>query len=167
MKREVQEGTVLLEENRFSRVGGELYLKTLAGGRDQGISKSYYYYILDWLRSSGLINQEGRVRGNLVLPFRGEDGVKLTDGVLWVEGDKLRYVRLGGSSCEDCKLLPTCIYFVKDLNRKLKVPLRSEYPRGAWREVLRELRARASASSHMVAPKVIDLDYQRLLTVQS
>jgi|GEM_PF-1276870 hypothetical protein len=167
LRREVQEGTILIKENNFTKVGGEPYLKTLAGLREQGISKSYYYYILDWLRSSGMITQEGRMRGNLILPFSGEEGVKIVDGVVWAQEDKLRYVKLEWSTCDDCKLLPTCIYFAKDLNRKLRVPLRSEYPRGAWRELLRELKARVFTSSYMIAPRVIKVDYDKLLKFQS
>jgi hypothetical protein len=63
--------------------------------------------------------------GNLILPI---GGVKIANGVVRAQG-AMRYVGLGESSCDDRKLLSTCVYFAKDLNRKFRVQLRSTHER--------------------------------------
>ncbi|WP_409366333.1 hypothetical protein ACI49J_09095 [Metallosphaera sp. D4-4] len=59
------EKIIMLSRENFNKLGTENYIKVLSTDRRDslGLSKSYYYYILEDLKRMGLIEENGTHRG--------------------------------------------------------------------------------------------------------
>ena len=77
--------TVLIHINEFKRIKGQAYIDVLTKGFQSvsGISKSYYYYILNRLKRLGLIDESDRITFKYVIPYEVEDDlIRLGDEFL-------------------------------------------------------------------------------------
>ncbi|AWR98056.1 hypothetical protein DFR86_11265 [Acidianus sulfidivorans JP7] len=67
---------ILMDKNLFKNIFlRESYLKVLVNQdfKETGLSKSYYYYILDKLKKSNLINENNKLNFTIVVAYKLDD----------------------------------------------------------------------------------------------
>ncbi|WP_149528709.1 hypothetical protein [Sulfuracidifex tepidarius] len=130
---------VILKMKEFSKLGRENVIKVIARERPSEMSKSYYYFTLNKLKSLGLM-RDNSISFKATIPITGD--YSHLKGILYVtENKNLIYINLeveNGTHCVNCALKESCLYAVKTIAKETDIKLRRENIRQAWEELIEE-----------------------------
>ncbi|QKR01075.1 hypothetical protein GWK48_07900 [Metallosphaera tengchongensis] len=119
------EKVVMLSRENFNKLGTENYQKVLSSDRREtlGLSKSYYYYILEDLKRMGLV-EDNAISFKAVIPFiPRESSLDLDNGVLYSSKNHLIFIDMGSSKyeCKTCPVFAECIYGIRRIVSEMKI----------------------------------------------
>jgi len=121
------EKIVMLSRENFNRLGTENYMKVLSTDRRQtlGMSKSYYYYILEDLKRMGLV-EDNAIAFKAVLPFiPRESSLDLDVGILYTSNNHLIFIDMGSDkySCSACPVYAGCVFGLRRVATAMKIKI--------------------------------------------
>lgn len=139
----------MVRADNFRKLEDPKYFEVLAGFRNNEISRSYYYYIADRLREWGFIEEKGRLKHKIFIPFsRSAESISLEDGFVGIFNGKLVYVFCEHTSCSRCPDLSSCVGALKLVNSEVEVRIDEPIVGRAWREVIEALKEKGLESRY-------------------
>ncbi|MGC9106062.1 MAG: hypothetical protein ACP5HQ_06540 [Thermoprotei archaeon] len=140
----VSEDAVLLHRSDFDRLKDEIHLSVLTSrDKPENISKSYFYLILNRLKSLGLMF-EGSYSFYVAIPFsRKEREIYLERGFLAITRSK-RLIVYDEETPEECSCDERCKDAVLDLAEDLGIRLKEADPIKALQAITDEILSRVS-----------------------
>ncbi|WP_236752213.1 hypothetical protein [Acidianus sp. HS-5] len=120
---------IIVSRESFNKLTSDMYLKVMAiGDREKlGLSKSYYYYILDYMKKIGLI-EDNALSFKIILPFvTGEKELKFDDGIIYLNGKQIISIDMSSSKyiCTTCPVFAECVYGIKRIATSMKIKTQS------------------------------------------
>jgi len=122
---------ILVSREFFNKLSTTTFIKVLAyGNREKtGLSKSYYYYILDELRKKGLVEDNAIVFKAVIPLIITQGGLLFDNSILYLDEKNrtLILMDMGSNkySCPNCPVYVECVYglkrIVSDVNISIKV----------------------------------------------
>lgn len=128
------EKILLLNREVFNKIFDDKYLKVLSSLDRDNLSKSYYYYILNFFKNIGLIEDNALVRG-VVLPFIIENNkIVLDKALLAVTKNGIVIIDLNSHKyeCGSCPLLAECKYGIKNVASQLRLKSKGRSLNEMW-----------------------------------
>jgi hypothetical protein len=133
------EKIIMLKDKEFSKLGRENIISVIARERPEGLSKSYYYFVLNKLKELGLM-KDNSINFKAVIPIT-DDYFHLR-GILYITNEReLIYINLeerGNNRCMNCVVKESCLSAVKVISKETKIKLRRENLMEAWEELIEE-----------------------------
>jgi hypothetical protein len=133
---------VFIPLDEFDKLANDTILGVLASDkRDDKISKSYFYFIVNKLRKLSLLI-DNAIAFKVVLPIAVNGHISLSQGVMYVSNKQLVYFnpRFNSMNCGNCSAVADCVYAIKTIARDNELTVRKENPFEAWNELLSSLR---------------------------
>ncbi|MFP3400268.1 hypothetical protein [Acidianus sp.] len=120
---------IIVSRETFNKLTSDIYLKVMASDDREklGLSKSYYYYILDLMKKLGLI-EDNALAFKLILPFvKGEKELKFDDGIIYLNGKQIISIDMSSSkyACPTCPVFAECVYGIKRIAMSMKIKTQS------------------------------------------
>ncbi len=120
---------IIVNRETFNKLTSDIYLKVMAiDDREKvGLSKSYYYYILDSMKKLGLI-EDNALSFKMILPFvSGEKELKFDDGIIYLNGKQIISIDMSSSKyvCTTCPVFAECVYGIKRIATSMKIKTQS------------------------------------------
>lgn len=119
---------ILLPKEVFDKVTSYKYLQVLVSNKRSGYSKSYYYYILSFLKENKLIINDS-ISFTLALPVLvNEKGMFFIDEIMFVDPiDKILIIKRSAPlKCDQCPLIAECEFSLKKISRYVNSKLKGE-----------------------------------------
>ncbi len=145
----ISSDVLFIRDEDFARLSDETYFRVLASDkRGSEISKSYYYFIVNKLRSVGLLI-DNAVGFKAVLPFSVSSGnISLGEGVMFITDNRrlVYYAEDSAHACGKCPLKPVCLSGLKSIVKEMDVKVRDEVLYDAWLSVIDDIRSQLFSS---------------------
>ncbi|ACP35202.1 conserved hypothetical protein [Sulfolobus islandicus Y.G.57.14] len=148
---------VLIDYYDFVKISDTKIMNVLVKDSRENYSKSYYYYIRDYLNKLRIL-KENMINVKLVFPFEKANGsLNLKKGIIYVTNDKqVVYMNLHSNvytNCENCIAKPFCTYYLAKIvgESRLKIGVNKGNPGESWDKAI------SSLQSKYVKSKVIEL----------
>ncbi|BFH72420.1 hypothetical protein SJAV_03640 [Sulfurisphaera javensis] len=135
------ERVLLVNREIFNKIFDEKYLKVLVSQNRNGLSKSYYYYILDFYKSIGII-EDNALTASIIIPFIAEnDKIVLDKALLGVTKNGLVLIDLNSNKyeCETCPVKAECKYGVKNVASQLRIKPKGRTLNEIWNNLISQL----------------------------
>lgn len=132
---------VFIPLDEFDKLANDAILGVLASDkRDDKISKSYFYFIVNKLRNLSLLI-DNAIAFKVVLPIAVNGQISLSQGIMYVSNKQLVYFnpRFNSMNCGNCSVAADCVYAIKTIARDNNLTVRKENPFEAWNELLSSL----------------------------
>ncbi len=132
---------VFLSVKIFEKVISEKYLKVLTTPDRDSYSKSYYYYILDFLRSIQLIKDNAIDFTVAVSLTINEKEILFNDEIIFVDKkDKFLVIKVHSNiTCINCPLKAECNFALRKISNQLNVDLKGETLCDKWSSVFNHI----------------------------
>jgi uncharacterized protein YehS (DUF1456 family) len=147
----------LIDYYDFVKISNDKIINVLKSDSREGYSKSYYYYIRDYLNRLRIL-KENMIDIKIVFPFeKRNENLILKEGILYLTKDKdLVYMNLSSNvydNCMICKVKPFCVFYLNKVisENKLKISIDKERPNESWDRTIKELQTK------YVKTKVIEI----------
>ncbi|WP_252896868.1 hypothetical protein [Metallosphaera hakonensis] len=119
------EKIIMVSRENFNKLGTENYIKVMSTDRREtlGLSKSYYYFILEDLKRMGLV-EDNAIAFKAVIPFiPRENSLEVDTGVLYTSKNHLIFIDMGSSKyeCVTCPVYAECIYGIKRIATEMRL----------------------------------------------
>ncbi|WP_338602064.1 hypothetical protein V6M85_01430 [Sulfolobus tengchongensis] len=148
---------ILVDYYDFVKISNDRIMNVLAKDSREGYSKSYYYYIRDYLNKLRIL-KENMINVKAVFPFENsKNAINFRRGIIYVTNDKqIIYMNLHSNiytNCENCVAKPFCTYYLSKIisENRLKVSVTKSNPAEGWEKAI------SSLQSKYVKAKVIEL----------
>ena len=131
---------IFIHHDDFVKLADENYLRVLASDkRWEEISKSYFYFIANKLRSMGLLI-DNALAFKIAFPYKpSSDEISISDGIIYITNDKkLVYYNPEGETykCGLCPVTLSCLLGVKSIAKEMGIKIRSDELDTAWLSVI-------------------------------
>ncbi len=151
--------TLMIPQKDFNKLGNDLYLEVISSDkRNEGISKSYFYFVVNKMRSIGLL-VDNAVAFKIAFPFSvSHERLEIGEGIMFItEGRTLVYYNPEEDvyECGDCPVNSDCLRTFKSIVREVKVKVRNELLDEAWLSTIRELKLNLLSEMRYARVKVI------------
>ncbi|QIW24817.1 hypothetical protein EWF20_12240 [Sulfolobus sp. S-194] len=135
------EKILLVSREIFNKIFDEKYFRVLISQDRDGLSKSYYYYILDFYKNVGLIEDNALISATII-PFVIEnDKIVLDKALLSVTKNGLVLIDLNSNKykCDSCPLKAECKYGLKNVASQLKIKPKGRSLNEIWDNLISQL----------------------------
>ncbi|BFH74601.1 hypothetical protein SJAV_25450 [Sulfurisphaera javensis] len=132
---------LLMSKENFDKILNEKYLKILVSEDKRGYSKSYYYFILDFLKSLGLI-KDNAIDFNIIVPLLiTEKGLFFLDELMYVDKkNKILIIKSKSTfACSYCPLKAECEYAIRKISNQLDITPKGENQCEKWNSILNQI----------------------------
>ncbi len=153
----ISSDVLFIRDEDFARLSDETYFRVLASDkRGSEISKSYYYFIVNKLRSVGLLI-DNAVGFKAVLPFSVSSGnISLGEGVMFIT-DNRRLVYYNPEettyTCGKCPVTHECLSALKSIVKEVDIKVRNEELDDAWISVIEEIKSELISNLKLIKAK--------------
>lgn len=132
---------VLLPKEIFEKILKEKYLKVLLSENRKEYSKSYYYYILDFLKKIGLIIDNSLAFTLALSVIVNEKGILFGNELIYVDKEnKLLIIKTYSNwSCETCPLIAECEFSLKRISQHFDIKLNGQDLCDKWHNLSSEI----------------------------
>lgn len=135
------EKILLVSRELFNKIFDEKYLKVLVSQDRNDLSKSYYYYILDFYKDLGII-EDNALTNSTIIPFIVDnDKIVLDRALLSITKNGLILIDLNSDrfECNSCPLKAECKYGVRNVANQLKIKPKGRTLNEAWSNLISQL----------------------------
>ncbi len=138
----------LIDYYDFVKLSKDKVFRILTSDSRDNYSKSYYYYIRDYLNKIKVL-KENMIDVRFVFPFeKTKDSISLRRGLLYLTRDgEIVYMNLHSNiyeTCSVCKVKALCVYYAKKIveENKLRTKVDEEEPLKSWEEIINKLQSK-------------------------
>ena len=131
----------LVSREIFNKFFDDKYLKVLTSQERKDLSKSYYYFILDFFKKLGIIEDNALAKG-IVLPFVVEGNKIVIDNALFAvtkNGIVLIDLNSDKYKCETCPVKAECRYGIKNVASQLRLKSKGRTLNEMWNNLVTQL----------------------------
>jgi hypothetical protein len=153
----ISNDVLMISSEDFEHLGDDTYLRVLASDkRGNEISKSYYYFIVNKLRSIGLL-LDNAISFKAVFPFIiSSEHISLNDSIMFITDDKkLIYYNSKDDTygCGRCPVNSECLKGLKIIVKEVDIKVRNEYLDDAWLSVITEIKSELLSNIRYIRAK--------------
>ncbi len=132
---------MFLRSDIFQRLSDDKIMKIISSHERQGISKSYFYFLLDRLRYLKIM-KDNSIAFKMIIPFRVNGNIKFSNGLAYISSNNtLYYINLEFNeySCTSCPVKNQCVVGMKKVAKENDIKISKENPREAWYSVINQI----------------------------
>ncbi|BCU69619.1 hypothetical protein [Stygiolobus caldivivus] len=160
---------VFINYEDFVKLGDETYIRVLTSDKKwDEISKSYFYFIVNKLRSLGLLI-DNALSFKVLLPYKPSyNSISVTEGISFITKDKKLIYYDAEKEAYKCGICPVsyeCLSAVKSLARETGAKIRNEELDTAWFSLIQSVKSHVMSNLRFLRAKA-DLDNLKVKDIE-